>query len=171
MNKTTGRIVLFEPDVDALQKALADREVSPDLGAFLHGLLKRKKWARKINLPSGHDDVAVVLVFTTTLKEAGLEIFSELHVFFAGKIIVEKWQIVGEGERIALLPKEIFRAIDIAKVRVEGLRVSVEFRVPPMGRQSSETLVKTFDFAGEKPRIDVAAGPLIEGESGEPPAV
>jgi hypothetical protein len=168
MKKSTTKIVIFEPDEEALRNALLDREVSVELDAFLKNLLKRKKWARKINLPSGRNDVAVVLVFTTALKEAGLEIFSELHVFFAGKIIVEKWQVVGERERIALLPKEIFRAIDISKVRVAGAQVSVEFSVPAVGAQSSETLVKTFDFSGDKSRVEIAPAPLPEEDSGEP---
>ena len=168
MKKSTTKIVIFEPDEEALRNALLDREVSVELDAFLKNLLKRKKWARKINLPSGRNDVAVVLVFTTALKEAGLEIFSELHVFFAGKIIVEKWQVVGERERIALLPKEIFRAIDISKVRVAGAQVSVEFSVPAVGAQSSETLVKTFDFSGDKPRMAIAPDPLPEEDSGVP---
>jgi len=168
MKKSTTRIVIFEPDEEALKRALVDREVSPELAAFLKNLLKRKKWARKINIPSGHNDVAVVLVFATALKEAGLEIFSELHVFFAGRIIVEKWQVVGERERIALLPKEIFRAIDIHKVRVEGERVSVEFSLPTTGAQSSEMLVKTFDFSGDQPRVEIASHPLGDGEPDAP---
>ena len=69
-------------------------------------------------------------VFTTGLKEGGLEIFSELHIFLAGKIMVEKRRVVGERERISFLPKEAFRAISIDKVRVEGARVNVEFNMP-----------------------------------------
>jgi len=53
-----------------------DRELSPGLIEFLKNLLKRKKWARKINIPSGHSDAAAVLVFATDLKEGGWEIFS-----------------------------------------------------------------------------------------------
>jgi hypothetical protein len=154
---TTSKIVIFEPDEETLQKALVGREVSPELRAFLKSLLQRKKWARKINIPSGHNNVAAVLVFTTALKEAGFEIFSELHVFFAGKIFVEKWQVVGERERIALLPKEIFRAVDISKVRIDGARVRVEFSVPQVGEGYSETLCKTYDFSGEEPRVELTA--------------
>ena len=97
----TSKIVIFEPDAAHLMQALASRDLSPGLVDFLKSLLKTKKWARKINIPSQHDDVAAVLVFTSALKEAGLEIFSELHVFFAGKIIVEKWQVVGETENLS----------------------------------------------------------------------
>jgi len=165
----TSRIVIFEPDEEELKKALVGRELSPSLDAFLKMLLKRKKWARKINIPSGRDDVAVVLVFTSALKEAGLEIFSELHIFFAGKIFVEKWQLVGERERIALLPKEIFRALDISKVRVEGTLVSVEFCVPSIGGRRAETLVKAFDFSGEVPRVEIIPDPLIREEPGDGP--
>jgi len=157
----TTRIVIFEPDVDQLKIALAGRQVSPGLAEFLKNLLKRKKWARKINIPSDHDDAAAVLVFTTQLKEGGLEIFSELHVFCAGQIMVEKWQVVGEGQQISLLPKEVFRAIDISKVRVDGPVVSVEFSVPIVGGQS-RTLIKTFDFSVEDPEVRTVPHPLLE---------
>jgi hypothetical protein len=39
--------------------------LSPALIDFLNNLLKTKKRTRKINIPSGHNDVAAVLVFTT----------------------------------------------------------------------------------------------------------
>ena len=171
---TTSRISIFEPDEAQLKSLLADRELSPGLIEFLKNLLKRKKWARKINIPSGHDDVAAVLVFTTSLKEGGLEIFSELHVFFAGKIMVEKWQVVGESERTSLLPKEVFRAIDINTVRIEGTKVNVEFSVPMFGGQSS-SLTKTFDFSMEDAEIRVVPHPLLElpliGVDEQPPTV
>jgi hypothetical protein len=158
---STHRITIFEPDEEALKKALIGRDVSPGLAAFLKNLLKRKKWMRKINLPSGHNDMAAVLIFTTTLKEGGLEILSELHVYLAGKIMVEKWEVAGELQRIRLLPKEAFRAIDISRVKVEGDVVNVEFNVPtPEGR--SATRVKTFDFAGEGPDVRTVPHPLLE---------
>jgi hypothetical protein len=165
---TTSKIVIFEPDEETLQRALVGREVSPELGSFLKSLLQRKKWARKINIPSGHNNVAAALVFTTALKEAGLEIFSELHIFFAGKVFVEKWQVVGERERIALLPKEIFRSVDISKVRIDGARVQVEFSVPLMGAECSEKLVKTYDFSGDEPRVEMSPQPFIERDADEP---
>lgn len=163
---TTHRIVIFEPDEDEVKKALVGRELSPGLAEFLKNLLKRKKWARRINLPSGHNDVAAVLVFTTTLKEGGLEILSELHVFFAGRIAVEKWEVVGESERISLLPKEAFRAIDISKVDVEGARVSVEFTIPMAGGQSS-THVKIFDFSADEPEVRNVPHPLLEDQGSQ----
>jgi hypothetical protein len=164
---TTSKIVIFEPDEEMLQRALVGREVSPELEVFLKNLLQRKKWARKINIPSGHNNVAAALVFTTALKEAGLEIFSELHVFFAGKVFVEKWQVVGERERIALLPKEIFRSVDISKVRIDGDRVRVEFSVPVAGADSSEKLVKTYDFSGEEPLVETIPLPFNDRDAAE----
>ncbi len=163
MTKTaTSKIVIFEPDEELIKKALVGRELSPALLEFLKNLLKRKKWARRINIPADRDDVAAVLVFAATLKEAGLEILSELHVYCAGKIVVEKWEVVGASEKIALLPKEVFRAIDISKVRIDGTQVSVEFSVPRIGRESGETLVKIFDFSGDKPSVQIVPHPLLE---------
>jgi hypothetical protein len=156
---TTKRIVIFEPDEENLHKALAGRDLSLALIDFLKNLLKTKKWTRKINIPSGHDDVAAVLVFTTALKEEGLEILSELHVFFAGKIMVEKWQVVGGAERISLLPKEAFHAININKVRVQGDQVDVEFSVPTVAGHSGG-LIKTFDFSVEGPEVRIVPLPL-----------
>ena len=171
---TTSRISIFEPDEAQLKHLLVDRELSPGLIEFLRNLLKRNKWARKINIPSNHNDVAAVLVFTTDLKEGGLEIFSELHVFLAGRMMVEKWQIMGESERTSLLPKEAFRAIDINAVRIEGAKVNVEFSVPMLGGQSS-TLTKTFDFSIEDPGIRVVPHPLLGltlvGVDDQPPTV
>ena len=158
---STHKITLFEPDEEALKKALVGRELSPGLDAFLKNLLKRKKWTRKINLPSGYNDVAAVLVFTTTLKEGGLEILSELHVYFGGRSMVEKWEVVGELERIRLLPKEAFRAIDISKVRVDGAVVNVEFTVPTAEGQSG-VHVKAFDFSAEGPEVRTVPDPLQE---------
>jgi hypothetical protein len=158
---STERIVLIEPDKDQLENALDGRSVTPGLAEFLKNLLERKKWARKINIPSDHDDVAAVLVFSTILKKSGLEILSELHVFFGGKIMVEKWQVMGELEPTSLLPKEAFRAIDISTVHVEGAVVKVEFSVPLNGGDSS-TLTKTFDFTAENVEVRIVPHPLLE---------
>jgi hypothetical protein len=158
---TTSRIVIFEPDEEKLRKALVGRDITPGVVAFLKNLLKRKKWTPKIVIPSGQDNVAVVHVFTTGLIEAGLEIFSELHVFFAGKIMVEKWLVSGGAERISLLPKEAFHAININKVRVKGAQVNVEFSVPTI-RGHSGTLIKTFDFSIEGPEVRIVPHPLDE---------
>jgi hypothetical protein len=158
---TTHKIVIFEPDESALKTALIGRELSGELTAFLMNLLKARKWARKINIPSGRNDVAAALVFTTSLKESGLEILSELHVFFAGSIIVEKWEVAGESQRKSLLPNEVFRAIEINKVRIDGSRVHIEFSVPLPGG-GSITRIKTFDFAADAPMIRAVPHPLLE---------
>jgi len=158
---TTKKIVIFEPDEEQLNKALADGDLSPALVEFLNNLLKTKKWTRKINIPSGHNDVAAVLVFTTALKEEGLEILSEIHIFCAGKIMVEKWQVVGGAERISLLPKEAFHAINIDKVRVQGAQVNVEFSAPTIDGHSG-TVIKTFDFSVEAPEVRLVPHPLDE---------
>ncbi len=143
-----------------LQKAVAGREVSRGLAEFLENLLRRKKWVRKINIPARHDDVAAVLLFTTTLKKGGLEILSELHIYCAGKKMIEKWEVAGEWDSIRSLPKESFQAIDITSVRVEGESVSVEFTVPSSTGQS-EALVTTFDFLDAGPEVRTVPHPLL----------
>ena len=161
LKSTTHRIVIHEPEEEQVQEALAGRTVSPGLRKFLKNLLRANKWTRKINIPSGHEDLAAVLVFTTELKEAGLEICSELHVFFADRIMVEKWQVAGENERISQLPKEAFRAIDVQKVRASGDEVTVEFTVPFAAGQTS-TLVHTFDFSSGEPAVRTIPHPFFE---------
>jgi hypothetical protein len=158
---TTGRISLREPDEEHLKRELVGREISPELFQFLKNLLKAKKWTRKINIPSGHTDVAAVLVFTSQLKEAGLEIFSELHLFHLGKTIVEKWEVCGETEQTNRLPKEAFMAIEIDKVRVNGPEVSIEFRVPT-STGDTETIIRTFDFSDGAPGIRIVPHPLLQ---------
>ena len=69
--------------------------------------------------PSTHDNVAVALAFASSLKETGLEIVTELHVFFNNKIIVEEWQVVGESDKTSAIPKEAFTSMSIRKVSVE----------------------------------------------------
>ncbi len=147
---TTANIVISEPDEEQLRSSLQGREVSPELRKFLLNLLKTKKWTRKITLPSTHENVAVVLVFASSLKETGLEIVTELHVFFNKKIIVEEWQVVGENEKTSAIPKEAFTSMCIQKVVVEGdSRVHVGLQVPHspcFGRQRVKIIEKTLRF-------------------------
>ena len=157
---TTRQIVISEPDEKELQKQLAGRDLSPELARFLTGLIKSKKWPRKINVPSSHDNLAAVLVFTSELKEGGLEIFSELHVFFEGTSIVEKWKVMGEMEQTSSMPKEAFSSIEIEKVRTEYGRVNVTLKMPVPGGVS-KTVVRTFDFSGDEPHIRVVPHPLF----------
>jgi hypothetical protein len=156
---STKKIVLFEPDQGQLTTALHDRHLCPELIKFLTNLLKAKKWTRKINIPSNHNDVAAVLVFTTALKEGGLEILSELHVYYAGKVLVEKWQVVGENDEISDIPREMFSAIDILKVRADGSRVTIEFNAPVA---EAPTLSKVFDFAQEGSTVRFVPHPFLE---------
>src|SRR6202020_90478 len=57
---STRQIVISEPDEGELQKQLVGRDLSPKLERFLTGLIKGKKWPRKINIPSAHDNLAAV---------------------------------------------------------------------------------------------------------------
>lgn len=157
------KIAIFEPNQEGLEQAVIGRDVSPGLAEFLKNLLRRRKWVRKINIPSGRDDVAAVLVWTTTLKPGGFEMLSELHVYFAGRTMIEKWEVAGESERIRSLPKEAFQAIDITKIRVEGAVVTLEFTVPRPGGKSS-AYVTTFNFDGREPDVRTVVHPLLRME-------
>lgn len=157
------KIAIFEPSQEGLDQAVIGRDVSPGLAEYLKNLLRRQKWVRKINIPSGWDDAAAVLVWTTRLKPGGFEMLSELHVYLAGRVMIEKWEIAGELERIRSLPQESFQAIDITKVRVEGKVVTLEFTVPRPGGASS-AYVTAFDFAREGSDVRTVVHPLLRPE-------
>ena len=159
---TTRQILIFEPDEELLKKHLVGRDVSPGLGQFLIRLIKGKKWARKINIPSSHDNLAAALVFSSELKAGGLEIFSELHVYFEGNTVVEKWPVVSEKDRISALPKETFTSIEIERVRLEEQHVvQVTIKIPLPGG-TSKTIVRTFDFSEGSPGVRVVQHPLLD---------
>jgi len=157
---STSKIVILEPDQEHLEQQLAGRDLSPDLHRFLTNLLKTKKWPRMINIPSGRDDLAAVLVFTTALKEDGLEILSELHVFFAGRIMVEKWVVLGETDRATRLPKEALSPIVIEKVRAQGEQVNVEIAASGPGEHIP--ISRSFDFSAEEPAVRIVPHPVLD---------
>jgi len=157
----TQHIAVSEPDEELLKKSVQGRELSPELATFLKNLIRTKKWTRKVTLPSCHDDLAVALVSTSTLKEGGLEILSELHVFFSGATIIEEWQVVGEREKTSALPKELFTSVDIYKVQVVDGKVQVELTLP-LEDGTEKTIVKTFDFADGGPKTRSVPHPLFE---------
>jgi hypothetical protein len=157
---STRQILISEPDEEQLKKHLEGRDVSPKLSRFLTSLIKRHKWPRKINIPSAHDNLAAVLVFTSELKEAGLEIFSELHVFFADAVIVEKWRVMGETDRTSSMPKEAFTSLEIEKVRLVNQKVTVTLTMTlPAG--GTKSIVRVFDFTANEPNIRVVPHPFF----------
>lgn len=156
----TKHIVISEPDEQQLRLSIEGRELAPGLITFLKRLLKASRWTRIINIPSGRNDLAAVIVFTSTLKAGGLEIVSELHVFLAGRTIVEKWQIAGENEQKSFLAQRVFSAVDIQKVRVEGTVVTVELSAPTRVG-SRETRIRSFDFGSETQPIRVIPNPFL----------
>lgn len=161
---TTAHIVISEPDEELLAKSLRGRELSPELRKFLLNLVKTKKWTRKITLPSAHENVAVALVFASSLKESGLEIVTELHVFFNNKIIIEEWKVVGESEKTSAIPKEAFTSMSIRKVLVDNDSVHVEL-IAPMAGGDARIIQKSFDFAAEPARSRSVPHPLLKGTS------
>lgn len=155
---TTKRIVISEPDEEQLQQHLDGRAVSPGLGRFLRNMINGRKWARKINIPSAHDNLAAVLVFTSELKERGLEISSELHVFFEDRTFVEKWQVLGESEQTSSVSTNMFRSVEIDKVRLENGRVSVALQL--VGDGVEKTATRIFDFNVENPGVRMVSNPF-----------
>lgn len=153
---TTQNIVISDPDEEDLESRLGERALSPELFRFLKKLVKTNKWTRKITIPSTHDDVAVVLLFTSKLKEAGLEILIEIHVFFKGQTVVEEWEMLPEIEHPTSLQPGIFNALDIEKVQVQDARVRVDLKVLIPGGEQTKVL-KIYDFSIKSPTVHTEA--------------
>jgi hypothetical protein len=158
---TTSRLLAFEPNEELLHTATEGRQLSPELMSGLKRLLNSRKWAQQVNIPSSHNAVAAVMVFTSSLKEGGLEILSEMHVFYEDKRIVEKWIVVEEKEPTSSQRPRVFRAAGIEKVQVDGTKVHVSVR-GPLAAGGFKTIVKTFDFASEPHDIRVVPHPFVE---------
>jgi hypothetical protein len=158
----TRKVVISDPNEELLQTKLAGRTIAPELFRFLKNLVKTRKWTKNITVPSTHDNVAVALLFTSSLKEAGLEILSEIHVFYCGRTYVEVWEMLQETEHPTSLPPGIFSSVDVGKVRVSGTLVNVEMRVHQSDGIKNRVL-KTYDFAEEEPTVRTR--PLADGEA------
>jgi hypothetical protein len=149
----TRIVVISDPDEKLLETKLEGRTLAPELSRFLKSLVKTRKWTKNITIPSTHDNVAVALLFTSSLKEAGLEIRSEIHVFYCGRRHVEVWEMLPETEPPSSLPPGIFNSVDVGKVRVSGPMVYVEMRVLLAGGVKKRVL-KTYDFTKEEPTVE-----------------
>ncbi len=125
----TARIVIEDPKVKDLENHLAGRKICPHLLDYFRKVVAlHKGGARKINIPSTHNDVGVALLGSSSLEETYLEMHDELHVFFGGKIVVVKWEV--RGENGFCVPNEDLRSLEIGKVQVEGSHVTVTLTTP-----------------------------------------
>ncbi len=157
----TRQLLIFDSSEDLVRKHLAGREASPELRQFLKTLLKGTKWPGKINIPSGHDNLAAGQIFSSRLRQGILEVFSEVHVFLEGVTLVEKWPILGETDRISSLPKETFTATEIEKVRlIDDWIVQVRIKIPARNG-TTKTVVRMFDFSGNQPGVRFVPNPLL----------
>ncbi len=111
----TQNIVVTEPEAEHLDKQLLDRLFSPELLRFLRSVVKRNKWTKKITLPSTHENTAVVLLFKSDLKNGGLEIVTQIHVFYDGRTFVEEWETLPEAMHPASMPAKTWNFIESRK--------------------------------------------------------
>jgi len=158
----TRKVVISDPNEDLLKSKLEGRTLSPGLSQFLKSLVKTRKWTKNITIPSTHDNVAIALLFTSSLKEAGLEILSEIHVFYDGKTYIEVWEMLQENEPPTSLPPGIFNSVDVGKVRVHGSFIHVEMRVL-LANGNKKRVLKEYDFSSDPPTVQTRL--LLEGES------
>ncbi len=114
---------------------------------------------RIINIPSGYEDLAAALIFTTDLKEGGLEISGELHVFCEDREIIEHWEVLGEHEETSSLPQNMLRSVEIRKVSIRGNQVSVALGMQ-LASGGAQVAVRLFDFVEGSPGARVAPYPF-----------
>ena len=141
----TRKVVISDPNEELLNSKLEGRTLSPELSRFLKSLVQTRKWTKNITIPSTHDNVAIALLFTSSLKAHGLEILSEIHVFYCGKTCIEVWEMLQENEHPTSLPPGIFNSVDVGKVRVHGSLVHVEMRVL-LADGNKKRVLKIYDF-------------------------
>ena len=158
----TRKVVISDPSEELLQSKLQGRTISPDLSRFLKSLVKTRKWTKNITIPSTHDNVAVALLFTSSLKETGLEILSEIHVFYCGQTYIEVWEMLQENEHPSSLPPGIFNSVEVGKVRVHNSNVHVEMRVL-MADGNKKRVLKIYDFSVEPTTVQTR--PLLQDEN------
>jgi hypothetical protein len=126
---TTARIVIDDPEIKDFESHLAGRKLCPHLLDYLKKVFALHKGGiRKINIPSTHDNVGVVLLGSSSLEETHLQIHDELHVFFNGKVVIIKWTI--KGENGFCVPKGELSSLEIEKVLVEGEKVKLTLTSP-----------------------------------------
>jgi len=157
----TRKVVISDPNEALLKTKLEGRILSPGLSRFLNNLVKTRRWTKNITIPSTHDNVAIALLFTSSLKEAGLEILSEIHVFYDDRTYVEACEMLQESEHPTDLPPGIFNSVEVGKVRVQGTLVQVEMRVL-LADGTKKRVLKTYDFFSDPPAVQTRQ--LPEGE-------
>jgi len=158
--RTTAQIEISTPQERDLLRQLAGQGLSPPLIIFLKAVVKRHKGIRKINIPSGEDSVAAVLLCAGNLSEKGLEIYDELQIFFHGQTMIERWQWWADGG-VCLPEKEKIGTLEIGKVKVIGRVVSVVLKVS--GGKDAREFVREFDFSNpsSEPSVSMIPHPLL----------
>jgi len=149
----TRKVVISHPDEELLEMKLEGRKLAPELSKFLKNLVRTKKWTKNITIPSTHDNVAVALLFTSTLKESGLEILTEIHVYYCGRIFVEVWEMLPETTRANSLPPRAFSSLEVGKIRVIGSVVHVEVKVA-LDNRTDRRILKIYDFSTDEPTVE-----------------
>ncbi len=120
----TARIVVENPELKDLENHLAGRKICPLLLEYFRKVVAiHKGGTRKINIPSTHDNVGVALLGSSSLEETFLQMHDELHVFFAGKVVIVKWEVRNEDG--FCVPTADLSTLEIKKVQVEGEKVTI----------------------------------------------
>jgi len=156
----TVRLVLVDTDLKNLKKLLASRELCPHLTDYLKDIIALHKGGiRKINIPSTHDNVGVIILGSSSLEETHLHMHDELHVFFDEQTVIVKWNI--RGENGMCVPPGELSSLEIKKVLVKGKEVTIILSSPKM----DYSMPVDFEIYKDKTTVLVIPHPLNQRPS------
>ena len=125
----TARIVVEDFEIKGLRDKLASRKLCPHLLDYLSKVIAiHEGGIRKINIPSSHQNVGVILLGSSRLEDTYLEMHDELHIFYDGKVIIIRWDI--RDENGLCVPDEELSSLEIEKVSVKGKFVILTLSSP-----------------------------------------
>lgn len=141
---------LIDANEETLSQILKKRSLAPDLVTFLSRILGKMKSGsnKRLFLHQTEDNVAAVIIFEQSLEEKGFHFHDELHLYFQGRVITERWQI--KGENGYCLPFHKFLCTQIRALSVEGSVIKIELTLPEGGiGHLSVTREFNFNFSGK----------------------
>ncbi len=159
MKKQTHNLCFDQRRIEEVENISKRKKVSRKLKNYLIEMVSKPAWPREIMLPSTHDNVAALLICEPGGEIGNLTISDELHLFFDGMIIIERWPYIANGG----LERTAFKLLKIRKVKVSGQLVEVLLEEPESGCQSAG-LRRRFDFSDHtgEPVIKEVSHPLLE---------
>ncbi len=134
--------IFIHEDEKILRDSLGGRELSAELVRYLFQIVRDSGIEKKINIPKKHNNAAVALVRSSFFGKEGLSIFDHLHIFYDGKVFIEKWKLPKNGH-VRNRP-HFHTLLDIHKVHICKYSVVVELKIPQERRTG--LIIREYDF-------------------------